>query len=98
MLSAHAKFHVCLLDLSAALDTIDHYILYSLVCPLGLAFTALLKLVYALSILAVFVSSAITISPLYTLVSTVSPKAKFSAFYSLSCILPHSVLSFHLFL
>ena len=38
------------------------------------------------------------ISPPHILASVVSPKAQFSALCSLSCILPHSVLLFHLFL
>ena len=42
--------------------------------------------------LAVFVSNAITTSPLYTLVSVASPKAQFLALYSLSCTQPRSVL------
>ena len=40
----------------------------------------------------------VMISPPHTLASVVSPKAQFSALCSLSCILPHSVLLFHLFL
>ena len=72
--------------------TIDHNIL--LVCHLGSAFKALLLTgLGPICPLAVFVSNAITTSPLYTLVSVVSPKAQFLALFSLSCnIPPHSVL------
>jgi len=39
-------YYLCLLDLSAAFDIIDHneILSYSLVCPLGLAFMTLLEI------------------------------------------------------
>ena len=56
------------------------HISYSLVCHFGSAFKVLLLTgLGPICPLAVFVSNAITTSPLYTLVSVVSPKAQFLA-------------------
>ena len=66
---------LCLLDLSAAFDTIDHNISYSLVYLLGLAFMALHQTgLDPIFPLAVFVSNTIMISPPHILASVVSPR------------------------
>ena len=91
---------LCLLDLSAAFDAIDHNILLTrLSYWFGIHDTALKTGSDPIFPLAVFVPNAIMISPPHILASVVSPKVQFSALCSLSCILPHSVvLLFYLFL
>jgi len=90
---AHVKFHVSAFLIYRLPSIQSTTISYSLVCHLGSAFKALLLTgLGPICPLAVFVSNAITTSPLYTLVSVVSPKAQFLALYSLSCTQPRSVL------
>ena len=65
--------YLCHLDLSAALDVIDHNILpYSIVCLLDSVFMALIYTGLGLSSRC-FSVHAITTSPLYTLVSVLGP-------------------------
>ena len=97
--SAHEEFLVSAFSIYRPPLILLTIISYSLVYLLGLAFMALRSTgLDPIFLLAVFVLNAIMISPPHILASVVSPKAQFSALCSLSCILPHLALLFHLFL
>ena len=86
---------LCLIDLSAAFDTIDRNILltrFSSWFGIQVTVTAVNWFRSYLSCFC-FRANCNKSSPLYTLISVVSPKAQFLALYSLSCIQPYSLLS-----
>jgi len=87
--SGYEEICLCLLDLSAAFDTIDHNIsLTRLSSWFGIQGTALNWFRSYLSSRCFRVKCNNNLSSLHTVVST---KAQFLALYSLSCIQPHSV-------